>query len=285
MQKKHKVSQISSEAIFAIPSMKAGKVIVSMLLCIGFIFMDLNFNTSYSIRGYVKDVIQPLSYLREIPANLLDYYNDFFSSKKELLIEIKELKDENQKITLVNSLLNEVAKENQALKSVWELVQHDHETYTLAKKRYISSDYLRPILTLDISDSGKSIRPNFPVLTKSGIVGLIRSVGLKNAEVMLVHDLRSKIPVISSESRLHGIVQGNGIGKLGKLTNIKKTAHFVEGEVLSSSGLGEVFPAGFFVAQIISIVDEPDNEFLDIRVSFLDIPENEDYFLIFTDKG
>ncbi|MAS59101.1 MAG: hypothetical protein CMD42_05215 [Gammaproteobacteria bacterium] len=285
MQKKHKVSQISSEAIFAIPSMKARKVIVSMLLCIGFIFMDLNFNTSYSIRGYVKDVIQPLSYLREIPANLLDYYNDFFSSKKELLIEIKELKDENQKITLVNSLLNEVAKENQALKSVWELVQHDQEIYTLAKKRYISSDYLRPILTLDISDSGKSILPNFPVLTKSGLVGLIRSVGLNNAEVMLVHDLRSKIPVISSESRLHGIVQGNGIGKLGKLTNIKKTAHFVEGEVLSSSGLGEVFPAGFFVAQIISIVDEPDNEFLDIRVSFLDIPENEDYFLIFTDKG
>ena len=80
------------------------------------------------------------------------------------------------------------------------------------------------------------------------------------------------------------MVQGRGLGRLGKLINIKKTADFQEGEVLLSSGLGDIFPSGFYVAKINSISDEPDNEFLDINVTFISFPESEDFFLVFIDK-
>ena len=38
----------------------------------------------------------------------------------------------------------------------------------------------------------------------------------------------------------------------------------------------------FFVGKIISIQDNVDDEFLEVRVEFLGIPEEQDFFLIFT---
>ena len=67
-----------------------------------------------------------------------------------------------------------------------------------------------------------------------------------------------------------------------KLINIKKTAAFKEGEDLYSSGLGKVFPPNYLVGRVVLIEDRPDNKFLDIEVEFLDLPEEQDYFLVFT---
>ena len=55
-----------------------------------------------------------------------------------------------------------------------------------------------------------------------------------------------------------------------------------EGEELYSSGLGDVFPPNYLVGKIIFIEDKPDNEFLQIEVEFIDLPKDQDYFLVFT---
>ena len=282
MPGRHKVSHISSEAIFAIPSMGAGKAFLAIILCCLLISLDFNLNLSKSIRGYAKDILQPFTYLGLLPGVVIDNYNYFFTSRETFSKEIVRLKKENEKLTLINSLLDEKIKENMSLKAIWGLTKNDLKNYTLAKKLYISSDYNSPILTLDISNSESSLIPNLPVFNKSGIIGVTGSIGLQHAEVSLVQDINSKIPVISSDSRLHGVVQGGGLNNQGDLINMKKTALLREGETLLSSDLSDVFPSGFFVAKIVSITDEPDNEFLNVKVSFLEIPNNEDLFLIFT---
>ena len=66
----------------------------------------------------------------------------------------------------------------------------------------------------------------------------------------------------------------------GELKFIKKTARFLEGEKIYTSGLGEVFPEGLLVGEVVSISDPVDSEFLKIEVSFSSTPINRDYFLI-----
>ena len=189
-----------------------------------------------------------------------------------------------KRLMLVNSLLEEISEENKKLKSLWSIDQKNKDSYVLAKKRHLSSNSLRPLLTLELERGDYLEAQKKAVFSDSGIIGRVVSQGLNNAEVMLVQDPRSSTPVISSISRLHGIIQGRGLGRAGKLINIKKTADFQEGEVLLSSGLGDIFPSGFYVAKINSISDEPDNEFLDINVTFISFPESEDFFLVFIDK-
>ena len=106
------------------------------------------------------------------------------------------------------------------------------------------------------------------------------NLGFLSAEVMLVQDVRSSIPIISSESSLHASLKGMGLGRKGELNFIKKTASFREGEKLFTSGLGDVFPQGLLVGEIVSISDPVDSEFLKIEISFFSSPINQDYFLI-----
>jgi rod shape-determining protein MreC len=146
----------------------------------------------------------------------------------------------------------------------------------------LSSNPLKPALILDVNDPDSILDINQPVLSKEGIIGKVKSVGLRSVEVMISQDPQSLIPVISSTTRLHGILKGHGLQRKGQLINVKKTAAFREGEDLYSSGLGKVFPPNYLVGTVTLIEDRPDNEFLNIEVEFLDLPEEQDYFLVFT---
>ena len=144
------------------------------------------------------------------------------------------------------------------------------------------SSPIKPVLILDVNDPNSLLLVNQPVLSREGIIGKIRSLGLRSVEVKLIQDPQSLIPVISSESRLHSILKGQGLERKGQLINVKKTATFKKGEELFSSGLGEVFPPNYLVGRIIHVEDKPDEEFLNIEVEFLKLPEEQDYFLVFT---
>tara|TARA_B100000929_G_scaffold248265_1_gene207237 strand:- start:2 stop:862 length:861 start_codon:yes stop_codon:yes gene_type:complete len=279
--KDHKISHITNEPIFAIPAMKPFKVLIVMIFCVVLISLDINYRWSDFIRGYAKDALEPITFVQEIPSILVTYYKNLFSSREKLLMELKRVKTENEKLTLITSRIDEITKRNKELGSLWEGVHQEKKLYALVKKRSISSNPLRPFMTINIVDINNKIKVNQAVLSNLGIVGKIKSKGFYNAEVILAHNLESNIPVISSLSRLHGIVKGGGFNRPGRLINIKKTALFSEGEKLISSGLGGVFPEGYLVAEIESIKDEPDNDFLDIKVSFLEVPQNIDNFLVY----
>ena len=280
----HKVSQITSEAIFAVPSMKPLKVLIAMLLGLILIIVDLTYETSNQIRGYSKDILKPIISLGNIPHEIFTSVRNFSESKEELNASFKLLKQENEKLSLVNSLLKEVSSRNSELGFLWSTIEENKDSYSLSRKVHLSSNPLRPVLTLDIGNTDPKLIASKAVLSKKGVIGRVESTGWSSVEVMLVQDPRSNIPVISSSSRLHGIVQGRGLGREGRLINIKKTASFKVGEELYSSSVGDIFPLGFYVAKISTIEDKPDNEFLDIKVSFLNVPSNEDYFLIFSAK-
>ena len=59
-RREHKVSYLSSEAIFAIPAMKPSKVILSLLVCGSLMLSDVYYESSFKIRGYAQDLFMPL---------------------------------------------------------------------------------------------------------------------------------------------------------------------------------------------------------------------------------
>ena len=282
LEREHKVSKISSDAIFAERPISSKKFLISTIICLSLIVIDLRFSTSNIFRGYAQDLISPFYNLSQIPFILYKSFSDLVISRMELKENLDKYKKDNHKLQVMNSQLVEMAKRNQELNLVWNLAQIDKEAYFLAQKRVLIDNSLRPRLILSVRNNDSVVKVNQPVLSTEGIVGKITSIGLGSVEVMMVHDPRSMVPIISSSSRIHGILQGRGFGKSGKLINIKKTANLKEGENIYSSGLGEVFPPNFFVGQIISVNDKADNEFLEVEVEFLDTPEEQDFFLIFT---
>ena len=280
LRKEHKVSHISSEAIFAIPTMKPAKVLLSLVFCLLLILTDINYKSSEILRAYGKDILTPVIYIAKSPVFIFNKVIDFFNSRQDLRFTINALEQENLKLKSINSLMNEVSFENRRLNSLDESIEDNPNNYYLVKKKFLSTNDLKPIMTVGIYSREKVFSNNNAVLSEKGLLGRIISHGLLNAEVMLVQDSRSLVPVVSSTSRLHAILQGSGLSRLGHLNNIKKSAEYKIGEELYSSGLGGVYPSGYPVAKIKTIKDNTDNEFLDIQVSFLQSPIDQDYFLV-----
>lgn len=285
LRKEHKVSHISSEAIFAIPAMKPAKVLFSLIVCFLLILSDINYKSSDILRGYGNDILNPIIYISKTPSLLVRNLISFFSSREDLRLTIQTLEKENLKIQSINTLLEEISFENKRLNSLWDSIKEKPGQYSLVKKKHLSTNELKPVMTIGINRKEKGYAVNNAVISEKGILGRIISLGLYQAEVLLVEDPRSLIPVTSSSSRLHAILQGSGLGRLGNLKNIKKTANFEIGEKLYSSGLGGIFPTGYPIAKIESIVDSPDNEFLNVKVSFLQSPLNQDHFLVLRNFG
>tara|TARA_B100000029_G_scaffold480022_1_gene527648 strand:- start:626 stop:1480 length:855 start_codon:yes stop_codon:yes gene_type:complete len=278
----HKVSKITSEAIFAVRPLTSTSFFISLLLCLSLLVVDIKYKVSDEIRGYAHDVLLPLYKAVEVPGNIINRVLDIWQSNQELRKKISSYKEDNEKLQLINSQLEDLTKRNQELNLIWDTAQIDKEFYLLGQKLKLSSNPTKPALILDVNNPNSVLLVNQPVLSKEGIIGKVRSAGLRSVEVMLNQDPQSLIPVISSESRLHSILRGQGLKRKGQLINVKKTATFKKGERLYSSGLGGVFPPNYLVGRIILVEDKPDNEFLNIEVEFLKLPEKQDYFLVFT---
>ena len=278
----HKVSKITSEAIFAVRPITSTSFLISLVLCLSLLLVDIKYKVSDEIRGYAHDVLLPIYKTVEVPGKFINKVLDIWQTNQELRKKISSYKEDNEKLQLINSQLKDLTTRNQELNLVWESAQIDKEAYLLGQKMKLSSNPIKPVLILDVDDPNSVLLVNQPVLSKEGIIGKIRSVGLRSVEVMLSQDPQSLIPVISSESRLHAILQGYGLERKGRLINVKKTATFKKGEELYSSGLGKVFPPNYLVGRVIHVEDKPDNEFLNIEVEFLKLPEEQEYFLVFT---
>ena len=282
-RREHKVSYLSSEAIFAIPAMKPSKVILSLLICSCLMLSDIYYESSSKIRGYAQDLFMPLGALINIPVDFLASIPDFLRTRSELIMTLEQVEEENKKLKLINQFLEKVSKENEELNSLWSSARLHFDNYSFARKRSISSNEFQPLLIVDI-DRKSNADINDVLLSPSGLVGKLISLGLYSAEIMVLHDVRSSVPVVTEKSKLHGNVKGGGIGRNGHIEYIKKTASYELGEKVYTSGIAGIFPEGIFVGEIASIDDPADSEFLKVEVSFMQSPFNQDFYLIYKNE-
>ena len=282
-RREHKVSYLSSEAIFAIPAMKPSKVILSLLICSCLMLSDIYYESSSKIRGFAQDLFIPLGALVNIPIGFLASIPDSLRTRSDLMLSLERLEEENKKLQVINQFLEKVSKENEALNSLWSSARLNFDNYSFARKRSISSDEFQPLLIVDISPKS-NVGINNVLLSSSGLVGKIRSVGLYSAEIMVLHDVRSSVPIVTEKSKLHGNLKGNGIGRAGNIEYIKKTASYELGENVYTSAIAGIFPEGIFVGEITSIDDLADSEFLKVEVSFMQSPFNQDFYLIYKNE-
>ena len=280
LKREYKVSNISSEAIFAIPAMKPARVVLAIIFCLSLILFDIKFDLASKVRSVSNDMVKPVSYIIKIPPLIIESSISFFSSRANLEQEIKTLEEENLKLKGINLTLNNISNEVEKLNKLWS-ANKNLDNLQISKKVYLSSNEFQPLLVLGIQN-GEEIKVDNSVISSQSLVGRINVVGYSTAEVMLVQDIRSSIPVVSSETSLHANLKGMGLNRQGALMYINKTADFKKGEKIYTSGLGGIFPEGLLVGEISSVKDPVDSEFLEINVAFLSTPINQDYFLIYS---
>ena len=284
LRREHKVSNISSEAIFAIPAMKPYRVVIAISLCFAFMLSDITYNSSVIVRSFALDLLKPVNLIIELPMQISEEVFNNLSSKKNLQKKVDALEEENLKLKVSNEYLQKLSIDLSKLNTLWSSIDIQKDRFVISEKNFLSSNTFQPMLVLTIQDP-KEIEKNSPVISEQGLVGRINSIGVLTAEVLLLQDIRSSVPIISEESSLHGILNGKGLDRKGELQFIKKTANFKKGEKIFTSGLGGIYPKGLPIGKISSISDPVESEFLKVEISFNSTPLNHDYFLVYKNEN
>ena len=211
-------------------------------------------NLAGSIRSGVSTVISPVenlfSKLLSPIGNLARDVKNFGQSKKKIA-ELSKQVDELKAKQIIDE--DTVGQLNQ-LKNVLDLAGRGG--YKVVSARVInrgSTESFKETLTIDVGSSD-GISRNMTVISESGLVGVIKSVGSNSSIVLLMSDPTFKIGVRIAGTQSIGVVSGQG-GSTYLLQLLDATGEIKVGDTLVARGSqdGRPFVPGVPVGTVTTV--------------------------------
>jgi len=122
------------------------------------------------------------------------------------------------------------------------------------------------------------------VIDEHGIIGQVLNAYPNTSRLLLITDEQQSVAVVVARTGQRAMVSGGGEPDSLSLDYIFKTADVKVGDELISSGLGERFPAGYKVGEVLDIDTTRTDNFADIRVNPAANFLNSSYVLILQPK-
>jgi len=215
-------------------------------LCVFFLITSkINHNIYKDIGFFFINISTPFIEVASYPFNfvseLITNFHELSSAKEENKI----LKQEVQNLKNLQASLINIKEENRELKKVVGYVAPKIASYKIAKIVGGVNQVFNKRLYLDIgSDSG--VQEGSVVIGAHGVLGRISEISTSKSSLLLLTDLSSRIPVISSKSRARAILAGNG-GSAMEMLYLPKNHNIKIGELIFTSGDGDILPPGLLV--------------------------------------
>ncbi|MEP4891253.1 MAG: rod shape-determining protein MreC [Aliiglaciecola sp.] len=236
------------------------RLALALFVSVIFIFVDHKYDGFASVKVYLNSIVSPLQYIASLPGQMLSSGAEKFSTHQKLLEENESLTLQAMKMSEKLQRFDLLEAENDRLrtllgapvsapiqKMVTELMAVDNNPFSLQI----------------IIDKGaiNGVYEGQTVLDDKGIVGQIMEVGTTNSRVLLLADITHAIPLRNARNNVQLIASGSGQFDELVLEHVAHSADIQVGDLLVSSGLGNVFPEGYPTATITSIVRDESRPF------------------------
>ncbi|KKQ80507.1 MAG: Cell shape-determining protein MreC [Parcubacteria group bacterium GW2011_GWC2_38_7] len=189
-----------------------------------------------------------------------------FKSKRELLTENKELKDQLAILLKEKSRYLNENEENDFLREQLKFSQTMNYEFIIANVIGKNVAGVQNSLLLDLGQQD-GLKVGQPVLGEQGVViGKISKVERNRSFMTLVNDDLSRLAAkIQGVTKTMGVVEGEfGLGI--KMRLIPQNETISEGDVVVTSGLEELVPANLIVGQIEKIIKSPEQLFQEASI-------------------
>ncbi|WP_334014479.1 rod shape-determining protein MreC [Alteromonas sp. S167] len=242
------------------------RLTLALVLSVLLIFVDHKLDGFKSTRVYLNSLMSPLQYLANLPGLMLSESAQRLTSQEDLLAENQKL---NNQLLLMSEKLqqfNVLAKENNQLR---ELLQAPVRTEARKMVAELMAVDKNPYSQQVVINKGAidGVYLSQPVIDNEGIVGQVMEVGSTNSRVLLIADVTHAIPVRSLRNDIRFIATGSGTLNELYLEHVPHSVDIQVGDTLISSGLGNVFPEGYPVAEVTRVIRDESRPFARVIVS------------------
>ncbi len=215
------------------------------------------------IRAGLSLLAEPVIFVASLPARLGGGIVDWFTGAATLREQNDKLRTERQILQTQLQQYEALEQENRRLRGMLGAAARVADRAIVAEVMEANPEpFTRKIIVSKGSRDGVFVGQ--PVIDASGIMGQVTQVAWDHARATLLTDPGHAIPVLVVRSGLRAMVLGTGDQDQLKIPYLTAIADIREGDVLVSSGLGGTFPAGYPVAQVTRIVNDPNESFLTI---------------------
>ena len=247
------------------PPSVLSRLIFLMALSGGLMLMDHRGQQLERIRTGLNALAYPVQLIAAVPFRVGAGVWEFFRGKSNLQEDYARLTEENRALNAKLQRFNALDAENEHLRSLLAASTRIADRVTVADILELSPEPFTRKIVLS-KGRGDHVYVGQPVIDAFGIVGQITEVGAITSTVTLITDPSHAIPVQVVRNGLRAIVFGNGAQDSAEVPHLTAVADIKEGDELVTSGMGGVFPAGYPVARVLRVTNDPNESFLKISV-------------------
>jgi rod shape-determining protein MreC len=159
--------------------------------------------------------------------------------------------------------LASLAAENVRLRQLLNASQILQDTVLIAELIGVSPNPLSHKVIINRGSHDGAFKGQ-PVLDAFGLMGQVTEVGENASTVLLISDATHAIPVQVNRNGVRAIAEGTGDLNSLSLRHVSANTDIRAGDLLVSSGMGERFPVGYPVAEVMQVVRDPGKAFLTV---------------------
>jgi len=249
-------------------------------------FADNRFDYLEKVRYGLGFATTPIYWVADIPTRVSFWIDDVFVSRTDLLEENAQLREQLLVAQRELQLMESLASENSRLLQLEEATEVIQGEVLPAEIINVSPDpFSKRVLVNKGAREGVFVGQ--PLLDANGLMGQVDEVLPFTSWVLLITDSHHVTPVEVNRNGERALARGTRTTATElELEFVTQTQDMRAGDLLVSSGMGQVYPKNYPVAEIISVFADPGQSFATVRARPLaNLGSTRHVMLVFEDKA
>jgi len=244
------------------------KLIFFSALSLLLMFGDKQLQFTKPLRAGLSTLILPVQWLVLQPGEVLSVIGTYFQSLNQAQKNLKAAELKMLQQSLRSQQVEQLQIENQNLRLLMDLQASIAVSFQTAEVLFDVPDPYNQRIVIDRGQL-KNVALGSPVIDAGGVVGQVTRVYPLTSEVTLLTDRGQSIHVLNSRTGARNITSGDVMAgqPMIELKFVPASADVKEGDLLTTSGIDGVYPAGLQVARISHIERRVDISFARIHAS------------------
>lgn len=232
------------------------RCILYCLLAIGLMILDKRYDQLSGIRRVLSVVVYPLQVAITSPFEGWDWLRESFRTRDALRADKTRLEQALQMAHFRLQRYDAMESEVRELRALRENTAGVAHKFIVGDIMNVDLDAFRARVMVD-KGARDGVFVGQAVLDEGGVFGQVSRVSELTCEVILISDATHAIPAQVNRNGLRTVVLGSGDPSHLRLPYVSTAADIVKGDLLVTSGLGGVFPAGYPVGTVIEVRRDP----------------------------
>ena len=255
------------------PFFRQGLPALSKLVLLGLLSLllmsaDHRFGLSRPVRSAISVVLAPMQWVALLPQRASASLQAYFTG----IDEARDAAQQYQARTIAQAQrlqqAEQLLQENLHLRELLELRNDMAGPAKAVQALYETADPYSHNIVID-KGALSGITPGSAVVDVAGVVGQVTRVYPLSSEVTLLTDRDQSIPVLNARTGHRYIAAGDPttLGGSLELRFVPASADLQDGDLLTTSGIDGVYPAGLQVGRIRQIDRRIDNAFAKVHAT------------------